>query len=181
MARITIGPGFWQLIYGYLNNMFVELYDYVTDIYDKLTHTGDVTGTKALTLNTVNSNVGSFKSADITVNGKGLVTAASKGVADAFQSLTFANPLAIDGTTYKDFICSSVTGNTVVNLTNVVNGDAGLIELIVDGTGGYTLTLGTMFTKDIAGVTLSGAANADNFIGWRKIGTDIVYSIAKKV
>jgi hypothetical protein len=181
MARITIGQGLWQTIYSYLNSNFLELYDYVTDIYDKLTHTGDVTGTKALTLNTVNSNVGSFKSADITVNAKGLVTAATKGVADAFQSVTFASPLAIDATTYKDFICASVTGSTVVNLTNAVSGDAGLIELIIDGTGGYTVTLGTMFTKDIAGVAISAVANADNFIGWRKVGTDIVYSVTQKV
>jgi hypothetical protein len=45
------------------------------------THTGDATGATALTLATVNSNVGSFGSATqavaITVNGKGLVTAAS--------------------------------------------------------------------------------------------------------
>lgn len=45
------------------------------------THTGDVTGATALTLATVNSNVGSFGSATqtgtFTVNGKGLITAAS--------------------------------------------------------------------------------------------------------
>lgn len=45
------------------------------------THTGDATGATALTLATVNSNVGSFGSATqsvtLTVNGKGLVTAAS--------------------------------------------------------------------------------------------------------
>lgn len=45
------------------------------------THTGDATGATALTLATVNSNVGSFGSATqagtFTVNGKGLVTAAS--------------------------------------------------------------------------------------------------------
>ncbi len=43
------------------------------------THTGDATGSTALTLATVNSNVGSFTNASITVNAKGLVTAASSG------------------------------------------------------------------------------------------------------
>jgi hypothetical protein len=43
------------------------------------THTGDVTGATTLTLATVNSNVGSFTNANITVNAKGLVTAASNG------------------------------------------------------------------------------------------------------
>ncbi len=44
------------------------------------THTGDVTGSTALSLATVNANVGSFTNANITVNVKGLITAASNGV-----------------------------------------------------------------------------------------------------
>ena len=42
-------------------------------------HTGDASGSTVLTLATVNSNVGSFTSANITVNSKGLITAASNG------------------------------------------------------------------------------------------------------
>lgn len=46
---------------------------------------GDATsnGSNALTLATVNANVGSFTNASITVNGKGLITAASSGAAPA--------------------------------------------------------------------------------------------------
>lgn len=54
---------------------------YVGDVTSNATHTGDATGSTALTLATVNSNVGSFGSATqvatFTVNGKGLTTAAA--------------------------------------------------------------------------------------------------------
>jgi hypothetical protein len=53
---------------------------YVGDVTTNATHTGDATGATALTLATVNSNVGSFGSATqvatFTVNAKGLTTAA---------------------------------------------------------------------------------------------------------
>jgi len=48
------------------------------------THTGDVTGSTALTLATVNSNVGTFNRSNITVNAKGLVTAVSSGFTKNF-------------------------------------------------------------------------------------------------
>jgi len=69
----------------------------VNTLYSSLvtnaTHTGDVTGSGALTLATVNSNVGSFGSATaagtFTVNAKGLITAASSTtVTPAVGSIT---------------------------------------------------------------------------------------------
>jgi hypothetical protein len=100
-------------------------------------------------------------------------------LADPFQTPVFANPLVLDATTHKDFKCGLITGNTTINLTNTSDGDAGMIEIIMDGTGGYTVSLGTMFTKDIGGVTLTTTATADNFIGYRMVGTDIVYNIVQ--
>ena len=97
----------------------------------------------------------------------------------AVHSVTFASPLVLDFSTYKDFKCASVTGSATVNLTNTTDGDSGIIELIIDGTGGYTTTLGTMFTKNSGGGTIDETAAADNVIAWMHIGSDIVYSISQ--
>ena len=95
-----------------------------------------------------------------------------------FHVATFENPLNLDGTTNKDFICT-IEGSTTVNLTNVVDGDAGMIKLIIDNVGGYTVTLGTMFTEKITTDSIVTTANIKNYISYRKVGTDIVYTIAK--
>ena len=95
------------------------------------------------------------------------------------QAAVFANPLVLDAATYKDYKCASVTGATTVNLTNMLNGDAGIIELIMDGVGGYTVALGSMFTKNSGGITISTAAGADNIIAWFVSGSDIIYSITQ--
>jgi hypothetical protein len=59
--------------------------------------TGDVTSVgNASTLATVNTNVGSFTNASLTVNGKGLVTAVSSGTAPV-TSVTGTSPVASSG------------------------------------------------------------------------------------
>lgn len=55
-------------------------------------HTGDATGSTVLTLATVNGNVGTFSNATITVNAKGLITAASSGTS---TGQTFQQVLAV--------------------------------------------------------------------------------------
>lgn len=66
-------------------------------------HTGDATGSTALTLATVNSNVGAFTNASVTVNGKGLVTAASTGIVTTIKD---------DETTPETFVARS--GNILI-------------------------------------------------------------------
>lgn len=94
---------------------------------------GDITtsGALATTLATVNSNVGSFGSAtncpSVTVNGKGLVTAASQATCTpAFSSLTGAATLAqlpstakirSFGTTFGDTTGSALSSGSVVYFT----------------------------------------------------------------
>lgn len=113
---------------------------------------------------------------------KTILALTSKDVtSDAVQAVNFADPLAIDGTTYKNFKCATVSGSTTLNLTNVVDGDAGSIELIISGAGGYTITMGTMFTKKLGSTSIVATTGADNFISWVKSGTDIIYTIIQTV
>lgn len=88
--------------------------------------TGDVTagpgdGAQAATLATVNGNVGSFTLADVTVNAKGLVTAASNGS---------AAPLTLTGQT------TVAAGSGAGTLTNMpVGGNPTIfLQLSINGT-----------------------------------------------
>lgn len=74
-----------------INDNFTELYDAEVLNTAKVTnanHSGDVTGSGALTLATINANVGTFNNATITVDGKGRITAASSGTIVAKYSGT---------------------------------------------------------------------------------------------
>ena len=83
--------------------------------------TGDVTSSnRATTLATVNSNVGSFTNASLTVNAKGLVTAASSGTAAVTSITGTANEITVTGTTTPTLSLPSAltfTGKTVTGGT----------------------------------------------------------------
>lgn len=93
--------------------------------------TGDITasgpGSVAATLATVNSNVGSFNNANVTVNGKGLVTAVANGFSYPFPAGATTSLVTFNGgaTIANNLTLSGITGSTQclhVNTSGVVTG-----------------------------------------------------------
>lgn len=92
-------------------------------------HSGDATGSTALTLATVNSNVGSFGSAtqvpNYTVNGKGLITAAANTTIQIAESqvTSLTSDLALKAPLASPAFTGTPTGITAthVGLGNVTN------------------------------------------------------------
>jgi hypothetical protein len=91
--------------------------------------TGDVTtsaGAVATTLATVNSNVGTFTNANVTVDAKGRITAASSGSAGGVTSVTGTSPIVSSGGTTPaisfDFsVANSFTAAQTVSLAPAAN------------------------------------------------------------
>lgn len=94
----------------------------------------------------------------------------------AVQTVPFAIPLAIDVTTYKDWKCTSVSGDATLNITGQADGEAGIIELFNSTSG--VVTMGTMFTKNAGSGVLATAVSGDNIIAWYKSGSDVIFSIS---
>lgn len=122
--------------------------------------TGDITtsaGAVATTLATVNGNVGSFTNADITVNAKGLVTAAANGVVNLASGevsgiLPAANLPApttsaisasdVDWSTLKNvdgLYTKTLSANTTLTWSNVTAGQT-IVIAITNTASNYTLT-----------------------------------------
>ncbi len=119
--------------------------------------TGDVTSVnRATTLATVNSNVGSFTNANVTVNAKGLVTAASSGT--AFDP---ASPGAIGGTTASTIAMTSGTFTLSFKSTTALATPSAL-----------SATQFTAFASTVSGATLMGYGTTGDVTLKNRAGVD---------
>ena len=141
--------------------------------------TGDITGSTtvdgsanwsiATTLATVNSNVGVFTNASVTVNGKGLVTAVSSGTAPV-TSVTGTAPVVSSGGTTPAISMPAATTSVSGYLTstdwNTFNSKgSGTVTSVSGTTGRITSTGGTTPVIDLAsGVATAGTTGSSSLI-----------------
>jgi hypothetical protein len=123
--------------------------------------------TAAGTLATVNSNVGSFTNATLTVNAKGLITAASSGTAPV-TSVGATSPVASSGGTTPTISMPAATTSVSGYLTstdwNTFNNKTSNTGTVTSVTAGTYLTGGTITTSGTLTVDATSANTASKVV-----------------
>ena len=94
-----------------------------------------------------------------------------------FQEIEYAPTVEVNCTSYKNWRVLSVTGDMLINLNNTVNGDSGMLKFTIDNIGGYTITLGTMFTEKLGSTNIDVTHDAINYITWMNVDGYITCTI----
>jgi hypothetical protein len=122
--------------------------------YDPIKLSGDITGSGVgvvtTTLATVNSNVGSFTATNLTVNAKGLITAAASGGTLSFAANTVSSS-TVSGVAGNAYFASTASNAMTFTLPTAV-GIGGQFVFISLQTAGNTLTINTTSSQTIDGV-----------------------------
>jgi hypothetical protein len=147
---------------------------------------GSTNVTAAGTLATVNTNVGSFTNATLTVNGKGLITAASSGTAPV-TSVTATSPVASTGgatpVISMPAATTSVSGYlTSTDWTTFNNKGSGTITSVT-GTAPVVSSGGTTPAISMAAATtsVSGYLTSTDWTTFNNKGSGTVTSVAATV
>mgnify|MGYP007071571988 CR=1 FL=1 len=128
--------------------------------YTSPSFNGSANVTAAGTLATVNANVGSFTNASITVNGKGLITAASSGTAPV-TSVTGTSPVVSSGGTTPAISLASGYGDTQNPYTSKT---ANFFLAAPNGTAGVP-TFRAVVAADIPTLNQNTTGTASNVTG----------------
>jgi hypothetical protein len=120
-----------------------------------ITLSGDITGSGATsiatTLATVNGNVGSFTNANITVNAKGLITAASNGSGGSGSGVGTTSPFS------AGYIPEATGTNVTLSNSNIFQSTSGNIG-INSSTPNYLLSVGNNAWIDSSGNSIANNA-----------------------